>query len=238
MDPNESRSILESYSVEKRRTLQELVDRAVRSARVSGYCEQFENVMRTVLPEFVITGQDRYGSGLHRAFDTDGLTCRGETIDAVTRGGRNRATLIYGPDGYCADDDRDRDGFNRVGYDVSGYDAEGFTSSSNRDGFYRTGYSTNSVYREWETDGLEQPDDAQRMSGWDRRGRYVHLDADGTWRMGRAATETDTAPVVQYNPTTWAPEGESPIRGTSDGLQAYALESDDDDGDYDDSDDD
>jgi hypothetical protein len=216
MTPDQSREILSRYSAEKRQTLQALVDRAVRAARVSGYCDQFENVMRAVLPEFVITGSDRYGSRLNRAFDTEGLSCRGETIASVLRGGgRNRSALVYGPDGYCADDDRDRDGFSRIGYDVNGYDAEGFTSSSNRDGYYRTGFNTQSVYREWETDGLPAPDEEQRQTGWDRRGRYVHLDHDGVWRMGRAASETETVPAEDYNPTTWAPEGEQAPQGTT-----------------------
>lgn len=231
MTPEDSRSTLERYSAEKRQTLQQLVDAAVRAARSSGYCDQFEHVMSAVLPEFVITGRDRYGSRIHRAFDSDGLSCRGETLAQVSNGRseRDRARMVYGPDGYAADDDRDRDGFGRTGYDVSGYDADGWTSSSSRDGFFRTGYSINSVYREWETDGLPQPDAEQRTSGWDRRGRYVYLNADGQPRIGRAAGDAENAPPpVLYNPTTWAPEGETPIQGTTD----YAVEDLLDSGEY------
>ena len=226
MTPEESRSILAGYTAEKRRTLQELVDRAVRAARVSGYCDQFEHVMKAVLPEFVITGQNRYGERINRAFDTEDLSCRNETLASVMRG-QDRTQLTYGPDGYHAGDDRDRDGINRQGYDVSGFDADGWTASTDREGFYRTGYNSNSVYRLWADDGLDEPDVEARNSGWDRRARYVNLDRDGKPRIERPTNdEKDTTPVL-FNPTTWAPDGETPIQGASDG----AVESEYYDGD-------
>ena len=208
MTPEESRSILAGYTAEKRRTLQELVDRAVRAARVSGYCDQFEHVMKAVLPEFVITGQNRYGERINRAFDTENLSCRNETLASVMQG-RDRTQLIYGPDGYSANDDRDRDGF------------------------YRTGYNSNSVYRLWADDGLDEPDAAARDTGWDRRARYVNLDRDGKPRIGRPADDVKDQPTVMFNPTTWAPEGETPIRGASDDGVESDYYADDDEPDED-----
>jgi len=230
MTPEQSRSILESYSVEKRRILQELVDRAVRAARVSGYCDQFERTLNAVLPEFVIDGTTKYGERLQRAFDTNDLSCRSETLASVMQG-RDRASFAYGPDGYYAGDDRDRDGINRQGYDVEGRDADGWTTSQDRDGYYRTGYNSNSVYRLWADDGLDEPDAAARDTGWDRRARYVNLDRDGKPRIGRPADPDKDASPALFNPTTWAPEGETPIVGTSDATveDTYYANGDEDD---------
>jgi len=237
MTPEESRSILAGYTAEKRRTLQELVDRAVRAARVSGYCDQFEHVMKAVLPEFVITGSTRYGERINRAFDTEDLSCRNETLASVMQG-RDRTQLTYGPDGYNANDDRDRDGINRQGYDIEGRDADGWTQSQDRDGFYRTGYNSNSVYRLWADDGLDEPDAEARNSGWDRRARYVNLDRDGKPRIGRPADDVKDQPTVMFNPTTWAPEGETPIRGASDDGVESDYYADDDEPDDDEPDED
>jgi hypothetical protein len=205
MDVNQSREILSGYSAEKRRTLQELVDKAVRAARVSGYCDQFEHVMRAIAPEFILTGTDRYGNRIHRAFDSDGQSCRGETVLDVLRG--RRGPIVWSPDGFDMDG-YDRDGVSRNGYDRTGFDAEGWTSASDRDGFYRTGFSRRDAYRLWATDGMTLTE--EQAQHWDSRGRYVYLDRDGKPRIGRAATAeelTEEASGPTFNPTTWTPEG-------------------------------
>jgi hypothetical protein len=231
MTPEQSQAILSAYSAEKRSALQDVVDRAVRAARVSGYCDQFEHTLQAVLPEFVITTTDRYGSRIRRVFDTEGNTCRGETLaNLMNSGRRNRGSLVYGPDGYYAGDDRDRDGFGRTGYDIDGFDADGWTASTDRDGRFRTGYSSNSVSRLWEDDGLPEPDVAQRATGWDRRTRYVYLDRNGNPRIGRAEDpEKDHPTVVLYNPTTWSPEGETPAPSVTDDEILDILDGVDDD---------
>lgn len=211
----EAKAILAALSPEALAERQRIVDLAVRAARESGYCDQFNRVIRQVMPEMLINID-----GTWLALDSDGACCH-STQDAWEYMGSRHHRPEYGPDGYDIHDDRDRDGFNRVGYDRDGFDAEGRGTHYLRDNrpvpldrivsVRDEMNDTTSGYtpQTWREQGYNDPY-MERVYGTGY-GQTSYRDADGNIRIGRPATPEEAAAEagpdpVRFNPTTWQPE--------------------------------
>lgn len=93
-----------------------VIDLAVRQARSTGACQEFERVMRVVFPG--ITDQEM--------IDSDRRDKHGY-LDGYDREG-------YNYDGF------DRDGYGREGYDRQGHDRDGYDRRGFKDGVHRDGW--------------------------------------------------------------------------------------------------
>lgn len=192
MNTTQSKAILAALSDEVRAERQRVVDLAVRAARRSGYCEQFNVMIAELYPELTIEV-----GGYTVAVDTDGRPCASRHEDAWTYYGARDSRPSYGEDGY----DRngfDRDGFNRVGYDADGFDANDQGRSRSRT-MRRT---------RWTDENGQEQAFAERVysTGY---GETTHRDAAGNLRPARPATAEEAIAEAteqeRYNPTTWAP---------------------------------
>jgi hypothetical protein len=156
-----------------------IIDTAVRQARASGWCEEFENIMGQLFPDGPPDGNKEF-------VDSDGRSCRGYDRDGFHENGYDR-------EGY------DREGFNQNGRDREGYDREGWNAQDwNREGWNRdhTINRDSDEYRArfrfnrngYDVDGFNR-DGVHRDSGMDRerhaqyvaeQARTVYtFDADG-----------------------------------------------------------
>ena len=97
---------------------QRIVDAAVRYARLSGLCSEFERALSALMPEMA-------DPTLGTWTDSDGVTCRGEEWrdeDGFNRAGLDRDG--YDRDGFHPQTGRNRDGFDRNGLDDDGLTAD------------------------------------------------------------------------------------------------------------------
>lgn len=102
-----------------------IIDAAVRQARRSGWCDEFERIMDQLFPDGPPDGSKDY-------VDSDGWSCRGRDRDGRDADGYDR-------DGY------DRDGYDRRGYDQDGYSRGGYDQNGwNREGLNLEGQDRNS----------------------------------------------------------------------------------------------
>jgi hypothetical protein len=203
MDVQSSREVLASLSPEVLAERQRIVDQAVRAARDTGYCEEFNRMLEHVLPEFVIESPDGYTF----AFDSDGVDCRGYRVEQRMR---YPSARHYGDDGYDVETGYDRDGFSRTGYDSDGYDARGQGRAYLR---ARRWYKCT---RDAEGIRVYLPCDDTDPERYDQErvfitgyGSATNRDADGNLRPGRPATSEELAAEATqepvFNPTTWKP---------------------------------
>lgn len=177
-------SILDGKDPVALEALQGVVDLAVRAARASGYCDQFEETMSRVLPEFAVTDRN----GRLQWFDSRGMNCRRQSL----------ADLVSRP------------GYDENGYDADGYDRDGYsTNGMNAAGDWRYGATPDSFT--FNTKGVDA--EGRDYRGFDRAGRdkdginRYGEDAYGASRIGRPATPEEAAleaaTVEVTNPTTY-----------------------------------
>lgn len=210
---DEAKALLAALSPEALVERQRIVDAAVRAARESGYCDQFNRVMQSVMPEMLVNIE-----GVWLALDSDGCCCH-STQDAWTYMGSQRLRAEYGPDGYDRHSDRDRDGFNRLGYGRDGFDAEGRSSAYFRDERAvdldriasvrkETDPDVDGSPRTWRQEGYSDPYmERVYLTGY---GSTSYRDAEGNPRIGRGPTPEEAAAEAapderRFNPTTWRP---------------------------------
>ena len=209
----EVKAILAALPPEALAERQRIIDAAVRAARETGYCDQFNRVVKLIMPEMLVNIE-----GTWLALDSDGACCH-SSQDAWEYMGSRRRRPEYGPDGYDVHDDRDRDGFNRLGYDREGFDAEGRGSHYLRDNrpvpldriaMVRDEMNPTEGYtpQTWREQGYTDPY-MERVYG-SGYGSTSYRDAEGNIRVGRPATpEEEVAEAgpdpVRFNPTTWRP---------------------------------
>jgi hypothetical protein len=204
MDIQRSRAVLESLSAEVLAERQRIVDQAVRAARDTGYCEEFNRMLEHVLPEFVIETPDGYSY----SYDSEGVDCRGYRVE---RRMRYPSSPHYGDDGYDSETGLDRDGFNRSGYDVDGFDARGWGRAYLKERrwykYTRDEETGNRLYVPCEENDPERYDrERVYLTGY---GSATNRDADGNYRPGRPPTSEELAAEAAqepaFNPTTWKP---------------------------------
>lgn len=201
MNQTQAKAILSALSPEVLAERQRIVDVAVRAARDSGYCDQFNAMLYLVMPEMTIEA-----GGYHFALSSDGHGCNGNTLARIIRdyGGGPKVydpTTGYAPDGY------DRDGFDVLGYDRDGYDADGVSKATTRERVaFAYDRNAGEYMRATDVHGVYDREQMYR-TGY---GRSTQMDRDGNRRVGRAATPQEVAEesaiVEPFNPTTWAPQ--------------------------------
>src|SRR5689334_8380496 len=200
MDVQSSREVLASLSPEVLAERQRIVDQAVRAARSTGYCEEFNRMLEHVLPEFVIETPDGYAY----SYDNEGVDCRGYRVE---RRMRYPSAPNFGDDGYDVETGFDRDGFNRTGYDSEGFDARGQGRAYLRTRrWYK--YARDGEGRAYlpcdDTDPERYDQERVFITGY---GSATNRDADGNLRQGRPATSEELAAETvrepAFNPTTW-----------------------------------
>ena len=201
MDQTQAKAILSALSPEVLAERQRIVDAAVRAARDSGYCDQFNSMIALVMPEMTIEA-----GSYHFALNSEGRSCNGNTLNRIIReyGGGPK---VYDPETGYAPDGFDRDGFDVLGYDREGYDANGVTKAYMRERMEFAYDRDAGLYiRETDVHGVYDREQ-MTLTGY---GRSTHMDRDGNRRVGRAATPeevaAESANVEPFNPTTWQPQ--------------------------------
>ena len=201
MDQTQAKAILSALSPEVLAERQRIVDAAVRAARDSGYCDQFNSMITLVLPEMTIDA-----GGYHFALNSEGRACNGTTLDRIIReyGG---GVKVFDPTTGYAQDGYDRDGFDALGYDREGFDADGVSKAFTRERVaYAYDRDRGEYIRDTAVHGVYDHEQMYR-TGY---GRSTHKDRDGNRRIGRPATPeevaAESATSEPFNPTTWSPQ--------------------------------
>lgn len=143
-----------------------IIDQAVRTARIQGWCGQFEEVMRGLFPDGPPDGSADF-------VDSDGWSCRGYNREGYNEQGFNA-------EGY------DREGFTRDGRDAEGYDRNGYNRYGwTREGRDREGRSLTdpAIRAEYRYDRYGYDREGYNDRGMDRTGRtrewYAERNQDG-----------------------------------------------------------